>query len=578
MKTKRQEIQGGEFIVRTPALHTVFTPEDVTDEQRMLMETAKRFVEDRVDPYRSAIEDGEFDEVVRLLREAGELGLLAHSVPEVYGGLGLNKVTKGIVGEMTGRTSGYGVAHSNHTCIATLPITYFGTEKQKQKYLPKLASGEYIGAYCLTEPNAGSDALASKTKAILNNEGSHYILNGTKIYITNASFSDTFIVYAKVDGQHFTAFIVEKGFPGLVIGPEEKKMGIKGSSTCSVLLEDCLVPKENVLGEIGKGHVIALNVLNLGRYNLGFAAMGGAIHALDTTMAFIKERKQFGRRISDFPASKEKIIKMAARIFAAESIQYRTGGLLDSRLEGLKENALPKEVAAGLMEYIMECAICKVYGSETLDMVVDEGLQLHGGAGYIAEYPIEQMYRDSRINRIFEGTNEINRLVLPTQLLKKLTIGAYSLNEKGREETLLSTVREINRSLSVLLITKYGEALQHEQEVMMKWSDSLIEYYALESSCLRNEKSGGAYSALVQLLEFESLLRIESIWKQLVSEVVEGDERKNWLVRINKVIVRYLPTIQLEQKRNLADQLIHEGFYKKALQRMGVTQNIEEVR
>ncbi len=306
--------KGASFLYSAIEKDDLFTPEDLSFEHKMIANTAQQFLEKEVEPYNEEIESQNFNKLVELLKIAGDLGLLAHSIPEEYGGLGLDKISKGLIGEVVGQSGSYGVAHSNHTCIATLPITYFGTKAQKEKYLPKLASGEYLGAYCLTEPGAGSDALAAQTVAKLNNEGTDYILNGTKLYITNAQFSDTFIVYAKVDGQKFTAFIVEKNFPGLSLGPEEQKMGIKGSSTRSVILEDCMVPVENLLGEVGKGHVIALNVLNLGRFNLGSACMGGAKSGLEKTIQYTNERRQFGRAIADFGATKEKVAKMAARI------------------------------------------------------------------------------------------------------------------------------------------------------------------------------------------------------------------------------------------------------------------------
>lgn len=411
----------------------LFTPEDFTDEHILIGRTAKQFTEKMVHPVKDEIESQNFELVTDLLKKAGNLGLLAHSIPEKYGGLGLDKISKGIVGENIASSGGYGVAHSNHTCIATLPVTYFGTPEQKDKYLPKLAAGEYIGAYCLTEPNAGSDALSSQTAAVLNEEGTHYILNGTKVYITNAVFSDTFIVYAKVDGQHFTAFIVERDTPGLSLGPEENKMGIKGSSTRSVILEDCPVPAENLLGEVGKGHIIALSVLNLGRFNLGSACMGAAKSGLKKAVQFTGERKQFGKSIAYFPATKEKTAKMATRIYAAESLQYRTASLLEESLGDLYDSSDLKLIGKRMSEYATECAICKVFGSETLDYTADEALRLHGGAGYIKEYGVEQMYRDSRINRIFEGTNEINRLLIPTHLFRKALKGELNLAARVEE-------------------------------------------------------------------------------------------------------------------------------------------------
>ncbi len=549
-------VKGSGFLFSSIDLEHLFTPEDFTEEHVMIKATARQFIEKEVGPYRENIESQDFKRIVSLLKKAGELGLLAHSIPEQYGGLGLDKISKGIVGEMVGPSSGYGIAHSNHTCIATLPITYFGTPDQKKKYLPKMASGEFLGAYCLTEPNAGSDALAAQTTAVLNEEGTHYVLNGTKIYITNAVFSDTFIVYAKVDGSKFTAFIVEKDFPGLSLGPEENKMGIKGSSTRSVILEDCLVPVENLLGDIGKGHVIAFNVLNLGRFNLGSATMGAAKYGYQKAVQFIQERKQFKQRIADFPAAKEKISKLAARLYAAESLQYRTASLIEDALRDLNDSSDLKTVGTRLSEYSTECAICKVYGSETLDYIADEALQLHGGAGFIKEYGIEQMYRDSRINRIFEGTNEINRLLIPTHLFRKAIKGEIDLQtsiqgavrslqqakEQGTslmaaERHAIETIRHLFLLSAGIAYEAFGDGLIQEQEVLMALADLAINLYAAESSVFRTlkavKKSGAEKAALKTALTHtileDSLWEAEMLSRKLVHELTDG-EKKNQLV------------------------------------------------
>jgi alkylation response protein AidB-like acyl-CoA dehydrogenase len=507
MKQANVKNKGSRFLVSKCDTQSLFTPEDFTVEHRMIAATAKQFIEKEVAPFNQILENQDFDFIVALLKKAGNLGLLAHSVPENYGGLGLDKISKGIVGEMIGPSSGYGVAHLNHTCIASLPITYFGTPTQKAKYLPKMASGEWIGAYCLTEPNAGSDALSAQTTARLNENKTHYVLNGTKIYITNAIFSQTFIVYAKVDGSKFTAFIVEKDFPGLSLGPEENKMGIKGSSTRSVIFEDCLVPVENVLGEIGKGHVIALNVLNLGRFNLGSACMGASKYGLKKAVLFTQERKQFGKEIAAFPATKEKIAHMATRVYAAETIQYRTANLLEESLQDLDESTDNQLIGKRLSEYATECAICKVFGSETLDYIADEALQLHGGAGFIKEYGIEQMYRDSRINRIFEGTNEINRLLIPTHLFRKAAKGEIDLGTEVKkagkelhnpvqyegdfstEREAVDTIRNLFMLTTGLAYEAFGDSLGHEQETLMRLADLAIHLYSAESVVYRTYKA-----------------------------------------------------------------------------------------
>ncbi|QTL51865.1 MULTISPECIES: acyl-CoA dehydrogenase family protein [Priestia] len=590
MSEMKTEAKGGSFLLKKTSTHHVYTPEDLTDEHRMIAQTAKQFIEKEVDPYHNDIEQQDFNKVVELMHKAGELGLLAHSIPEPYGGLGLDKVSKGLVGEIIGRTSGYGVAHSNHTCIATLPITYFGTKKQKEKYLPKLASGEYIGAYCLTEPEAGSDALAAQTKAVLNPEKTHYVLNGTKQYITNAAFSDTFITYAKVDGEHFTAFIVEKGFEGLSLGPEEKKMGIKGSSTRPVIYEDCLVPVENVLGQVGKGHLIALNVLNLGRFNLGSACMGAAKYAFELALAYTKERKQFKTAIAEFNASKEKIAKMAARIFASESIQYRTAGLLEEALGGLYESENHKLVAKQLAEFAMECSVCKVYGSETLDLIADESLQLHGGAGFIQEYKIEQVYRDSRINRIFEGTNEINRLLLPTQLLKKAGKGEIELSKQvehavselmsgqwetpsnellARENQAVITTRHLFLALLGIAFQTFNANLAQEQETLMKLAEIAVGLFAIESSVLRAEKAvtrngeekEKLKSKLTATVVSETLFEIEKQARQLINGMLTGEKHRQYRTILGKWMNDLQNEGEFTRNRDIAREFIDSGRY-----------------
>ncbi len=583
--------KGGSYLISASVRDDIFTPEDMTDEHHMIADTARKFVEKEVVPATDKIEEKNYSVVAQLMRKAGALGLLGDSIPEKYGGLGLDKISKGIVGEAVGATGSYGVAHSNHTCIATLPITYFGTLDQKKKYLPKLASGEYIGAYCLTEPEAGSDALSSKTTAVLDNEGSHYLLNGTKVFITNAEFSDTFIVYAKVDGEKFTAFLVEKDFPGLSLGAEENKMGIKGSSTRSVIFEDCKVPAENVIGEVGKGHVIALNVLNLGRFNLGSACTGGAKQGFEKTLSYTTERKQFGTAIADFPLSKEKIAKMAARIYAAESVQYRTSGLLESALGGLYDSDDHSLIAASMMEYATECSICKVFSSETLDYVADEAVQLHGGYGFIKEYDVERMYRDSRINRIFEGTNEVNRLLIPSTLFKKAAAGELDLEKavqdavnesrgegtesglRGPLEKELEAVRSIRRAFLICAGTVYrvfGQKLKHEQESLKNLADLAILLFAGESVVLRTKKaietSGSEKEALKHDLALSFVADIQSdaeaVVRQLLTGVLSGEEARRTFKLIQDDLGRYFPEGGIDRNRRIADRMISAKKYK----------------
>lgn len=583
MKTKTIEYKGAAFLYQPS--EDFFTPEDFTDEHQLIAKTAKRFLEKEVRPNNEEIENQNFGLVKELFGKAGELGLLGHSIPEVYGGLGLDKISKGLVGESLGSAGGYGVAHSNHTCIATLPITYFGTPQQKKKYLPKLASGEFIGAYCLTEPGAGSDALSAKTAAKLNDAGTHYLLNGMKMFITNAEFSDTFIVYAKVDGTAFTAFIVEKDHPGLSLGPEEQKMGIKGSSTRTVIFEDCRVPVENLLGEIGKGHVIALNVLNLGRYNLGSACMGAAKYGLELTLKYTKERRQFGKAIAEFTATQEKLANMALRIYASESLQYRTAGYLEDALGNLYESEDHGIIAKQLMEYAVECAVCKVHGSETLDFVADEALQLHGGYGFIKEYKVEQMYRDSRINRIFEGTNEVNRLLIPGNLLKQAAKGKVPLQELlvkaiedmkshhqladgpiSREIEAVEAIRRIFLFSTRVAYDSYGSGLGEEQEVLMALADIAIALYALESAVMRTakaiKKGPSAYKVLmVQALTGDALLEVEMAARKLMQAASpEGQLSRNTAAVTNE-LVRLQRSGLGKVKRQIAEKLVSAEHY-----------------
>lgn len=588
MEPKTLMYRGGSFLYEETEAAGVFTPEDFTEEHKLIGKTAKRFMESEVRPNNEAIEQQDFALVKGLLGKAGDLGLLAHSIPEAYGGLGLDKISKGIVGEALGPAGSYSVAQSNHTCIATLPITYFGTTEQKEKYLPKLASGEYIGAYCLTEPNAGSDALAAETTAKLNGAGTHYILNGTKMFITNAAFSDTFIVYAKVDSTAFTAFIVEKDFPGLSLGAEEQKMGIKGSSTRAVIFEDCEVPVENLLGEIGKGHIIALNVLNLGRYNLGSATMGAAKYGLELAVKYVKERRQFGKAIADFTATQEKIADMALRIYASESLQYRTAGYLEEALGGLYDAEDSGLVAKRMMEYATECAVCKVYGSETLDFIVDEALQLHGGYGFIKEYKIEQMYRDSRINRIFEGTNEVNRLIVPGNLLKAAAKGQAPLTEAveravseigspevesigpiSREIEAVRAMRRVFLLCAGLAYKTYGPSLSEEQETLMKLADIGIALFAVESAVLRTAKAVEAQGKdaaafkveLAKVLVDEALLEVEMAARKLL----QGTASEKGLHDNVRAVARELSRLQRAggkaSKRAIAEKVLAEEQY-----------------
>jgi alkylation response protein AidB-like acyl-CoA dehydrogenase len=505
---------GGRFIVDDAEPEQIVTPEDFTEEQIMLAETVRAFVERDVKPRDAEIEKLDYELTVQLMRKAGEIGLLGADVPEAYGGLGLDKTSTTLLSETLSPASSFALSVGAHTGIGTLPIVFFGTPEHKKRWLPQLASGELIAAYCLTEPGSGSDALGARTTAVLSEDGQHYILNGSKLYITNAGFADLFIVYAKVDGVHFSAFIVERETPGFSIGPEEHKMGIKGSSTRPLFFEDTRIPVDHLLGEVGKGHLIAFNILNIGRFKLAAGCLGGMKEAIQLSSAFANQRKQFGKPISSFPLIAAKLADMNTLAYVTESMVYRTAGLIDQSLTQVNldgaEGGL--QAAKAIAEYALECSINKVFASEAMDAVVDEGVQIHGGSGYIQEYKIERLYRDSRINRIFEGTNEINRLLIPATLLKRALKGELPLVERAqalqkellnpspidvsaapgsplaKQIAIVAALKKVFLMIGGLAVQKHGLRLEREQEIVASLADSMIELYALESALLRTRK------------------------------------------------------------------------------------------
>lgn len=590
--TARDPIAGGSFVIDETDWRSVTTPEDFTEEQRMMAEMAADFVRNEVLPHDAQLEKLDYNLTVNLLRKAGELGLLGADVPEAYGGLGLDKVSTTLISEQLSPASSFALSLGAHVGIGTLPIVYFGTPEQKRKYLPDLASGTKLAAYCLTEPSSGSDALGAKTAAVLDADGKHYILNGTKQFITNAGFADVFIVYAKVDGQHFSTFIVERGMPGVSTGPEEKKMGIKGTSTCPLILEDVKVPVENLLWEPGKGHLIAFNILNIGRFKLAAGCLGAAKEAIALSAGYANVRHQFGKPIASFPLIRKKLAEMNIRTYALESMVYRTAGLMDARLQGIRHDdpSSGMQAARAITEYALECSINKVFGSEMLDAVADEGVQIHGGYGYIQEYKIERIYRDSRINRIFEGTNEINRLLIPGTLIKRAMKGELPIMEKIQalqaellefrpalqplEGTLEEEAHLVKMAKTIFLMTgglavqKYGFKLEEEQEMLSHLADMMIRIYAMESTLLRTLKKidvsgeAGAEHAvrMTRVYIHESFAAIEALARESLTAMAEGDTLRTQ-ESILKKLARRSAVNTLGLKRDIAERVVQAGRY-----------------
>jgi butyryl-CoA dehydrogenase len=544
--------KGGSFLLESPAPQDVFTPADLTDDQKLIGQTAEEFVLKEVLPLVKELENKKPGLMSKLVKKGGELGLMGGGVPEAYGGAGLDKIATTVLTEKLSIYGGFAVTHGAHAGIGTLPIVYFGTEAQKQKYLPKLATGELIGAYCLSEPQAGSDAQNSLTRAELNSEGTHYVLNGQKMWITNGGFADLYIVFAKIDGEKFSAFIVERTYPGCKPGNEEHKMGIHGSSTTPVFLENCKVPKENLLHEIGRGHIVAFNILNAGRFTLGASCVGGAKHVLMTTSKYTKERKAFGKQIGDFGLMKEKLAEMAMQIFAVESMVYRSSGNIEAMMSAATGDKVVHSMKV-LEEYAIESSIAKVYGSEMLDFVVDEGVQIFGGYGFHEDYPVCRAYRDSRINRIFEGTNEINRMLIVQMLMKRAMGGqlplipaAMKLADEilagpsledppegvlSEEERVVANAKKMFLQAAGGAVQKFREKLADEQELVAALANVVMEVYAMESCLLRAQKAaeakGEAASKIMidaaRVFISDAMERVEHDAKRALAAVHEGD-------------------------------------------------------
>jgi alkylation response protein AidB-like acyl-CoA dehydrogenase len=574
--------KGGSFLIEEVSPEDVFTPEDFSEEQTMIRDMTAQFVEDEVLPQQEKIEQKDWNVTVSLLRRCGELGLLGIEVPQKYGGENLDKVSAMIVAEKLGRVASFAVTYGGHSGIGTLPIVYFGKEEHKRKYLPLLCKAEKISAYALSEAGSGSDALAAKTNAVRSADGTHWVINGEKMWITNAAFADMFVTFAQVDGKQFSCFIIEKTYPGVSTGAEEHKMGLNGSSTRTLILENAQVPIDNVVGEIGKGHHVAFNILNMGRAKLAAGAVGGSKTALNDAIRYAKQRVAFGKPIASFGAIKHKLAEMAVRIWITEGMVYRTAGLMDRSLEAIDMDSAP-EVLKAIEEYAIECSILKVFGSETLDFVVDEAVQVYGGYGYSAEYPVERYYRDSRVNRIFEGTNEINRLLIPGMLLKRAAKGHLPLHAAARavaDEILSASVpaeisgplgpeqAAVRQSKKALLlaagsaIQKYGEVIKDEQEVLMHLSNIVMDVYAMDTAVTRlaKKESSEIHHDVTRTFINDAISRIEFSGRQVLAAVAEGDALRMQLAALRRLL-RWTPINTVRTRQRIADLLCDSDRY-----------------
>ncbi len=595
----KETIPGGSFLLTDATPASCFFPEDFTEEHRQIAQTAADFATNEILPASDAIEAKDFAVTRRLIREASDLGLTSVDIPEAYGGLEMDKVTSAIVAENIAKQGSFSVAISAHTGIGTLPIVWYGTPEQKQKYLPKLAAGEFIGAYALSESTSGSDALNARTRAVLSPDGTTYTLNGEKMWISNAGFADIFTVFAKcavpinpnagLGGieEKLTAFLIEKGTPGFTVGHEEHKLGIRGSSTCPLILTDCVIPAANLLGEVGKGHRIAFNILNIGRYKLGVAATGAAKQALNNGIRYAKDRKAFGKPIADFGLIQEKLADCATGIFAGEALCYRTIGMIDAALAGISAND-PTEIQKRIEEYAVECSIVKVWASEMLDSVVDHVVQIFAGYGYVEEYPAERAYRDSRINRIFEGTNEINRLIITGWLIKSAMSGKLALmpaikslmdellsgptlkeereGPLAAELDLLASAKKLTLFAAGAATQKYMQKLADEQEVMAALADMITEVFTMESTILRAQKIAAKNSAatipisLARLYAAKSMDIIELAARKVIASVAEGDTLRTQMAILRR-LAKHDPTDTIALRREIAAHIIKAGKY-----------------
>ncbi len=591
---EKTAIKGGEFVIRETEAQDIFIPEQFTEEQRMMGDATTDFIEKEIFPIAERIDSLEEGLLPSLMDKAGQLGLLGVNVPEAYGGLGMSFNTGMLIADKIGAAGSFSTAFGAHTGIGTLPILYYGTEEQKQKYLPGLASGEIKACYCLTEPDSGSDANSGKTKAKLTDDGKHYIINGQKMWISNGGFADLFIVFAKIDDdKNLTAFIVEKEFGGITMNDEERKMGIKGSSTRQVFFNDCKVPAENMLSDRENGFKIAVNILNIGRIKLGASAVGGGKTVANLALNYAIERKQFGTSIASFGAIKHKLAEMAIKLYAAESASYRAGQDCEDKIDALIAEGMDETQAKlkGLEQFAIECAIIKVHASEVLDFVVDEGVQVYGGMGFSEEAPMARAYRDSRICRIYEGTNEINRMLLVGTILKRALKGELNLMEPAmavaKELTSVPSFESIDTSMpfaeekdvikrlkkAILMVAgsaaqKFGPKLNDEQEILMNIADMVIEVYCAESGILRAEKAASMlgeeaakyHTTMSKVYLYEAVDKVAQAGKEAVVSFVEGDEQKVMLMGLKR-FTKANPINTKELRREIADHMIEKGDY-----------------
>ena len=588
----KNKIIGGSFLIEDRTTAEVFTPEDFTEEHRQIAQTTEEFARKEIVPMIERIEHKEFQVTRDLLKKAAELGLATVDIPEEYGGADMDKISSCIIADRIAVSGSFSVSFGGHVGIGTLPIVYFGTPEQKKKYLPKLASGEWVAAYALSENTSASDAMNARTKAVLSADKKTWTLNGEKMWITNANFADVFIVFAKVDGEKFSAFIVEKTFPGFSVGAEEKKLGIRGSSTAPLILNDCKVPADNLLGEIGKGHVIAFNSLNIGRYKLGAGVVGGARNALTNAVSYAKERKAWGKSIADFGLIKEKLANIAIGVYVGECMAYRTVGMIETALGDIDKSAqdASTQIRKGIEEYAVECSILKVWGSEMIDRVVDEVVQIYGGYGFVEEYPAERAFRDARVNRIFEGTNEINRMIITGWLMKRAMGGQLALmpaikklmdevlagpsmgepleGPLAAERTILANAKKAGLMVSGAAVQKYMTNLENEQEIMGAMANMIIEVFAMESAILRTQKlieKNGEASAehainMTRAYISGSIDKVESEAKRVLAACAEGDMLRTQMAILRRMF-KYEPINSIEARKHVAAKVIEAGKY-----------------